>query len=148
MIKQCAKLSIRVVPIECIQVKEYQVRYVDQLLSYIQLLKDHPKEYAGLVYLVPSDTHAGMFALYDGHTRFCANIMAGRRNVLAVVEEEEETTTSVPFEEWHDEAIRERIPHVGPRTDYRRYREMGHNQVGALLMVIENLVHSQEAENE
>jgi len=88
MIKADAQLSIRRIPLDCIQVKEYQERYVDQLLHYIKLMKKYPTMYAGLLYLVPSDTHERMFALLDGHTRFCGYIMSGRRDALCVVEED------------------------------------------------------------
>jgi hypothetical protein len=88
MISEHAKITIRRISLDCIQVKEYQVRYVKRLRHYIKLMKKHPKMYAGLLYLVPSDTHAGMFALLDGHTRFCSYIMTGHPDALCAVEEE------------------------------------------------------------
>ncbi len=87
MIRADAKLSIQRIELGKIILNEFEERYLDQLLRYIELLKSHPDEYAGLLYLVPSDTYPGLYVLLDGHTRFCANIMAGRRDVLAVVEE-------------------------------------------------------------
>lgn len=89
MISPKARLSIRAIPLECIQIKEYQERYLDRLHHYITLMKEHPEMYAGCSFVAPSDTHPGMFALLDGHTRFCASIMTGRRDVLCVVVEEE-----------------------------------------------------------
>jgi hypothetical protein len=94
MIKPDARLTIKRIPLECIQVKEVQERYPNRLLHYIQLLKDHPGEYAGLLYVVPSDTHAGMYALLDGHHKFCALIIAGRPDALCVVIEGEDNATT------------------------------------------------------
>ena len=88
MIKPDAKLSIRTLPLECIQVKEYQERYLEKFLHYVKLLKDHPWEYAGLLFVKPSGTHAGMYELLDGHHRFLASIVMGRKDALCVVIEE------------------------------------------------------------
>lgn len=85
MIKATAHLSIQRIPLSCIQVKEYQVRYPDKLLFYMQQLREHPGEYAGLLFVTPSDTHPGMYALLDGHHKFCASIMEGRPDALCVV---------------------------------------------------------------
>jgi ParB-like chromosome segregation protein Spo0J len=88
MITQGAKLSIRTLPLDCIQVKEYQVRYPEKLSLYIQLLQEHPWEHAGLLSVTPSGTHGGMYTLLDGHHRFCAAIMAGRKDALCIIVEE------------------------------------------------------------
>jgi hypothetical protein len=89
VIKPDARLSIKRLPLECIQVREYERRYPDCVLMYIQKLLDYPGEYAGLLSVTPSDTHPGMHVLLDGHNRFCAYIMAGRPDALCVVIEEE-----------------------------------------------------------
>ncbi len=88
MIKHDARMTIRTLPLENIQIKEYQERYPDKLNLYIQLLKEHPREYAGLLFVTPSDTHPGMFILLDGHHKFCASIITGRPDALCVVIEE------------------------------------------------------------
>ncbi len=88
MISADAKLSIQTIPLECIQVKEYQNRYVEKMLDYIQLLLKYPSQYPGLLFVVPSNTHKGMFALLDGHHKFCAYIITGRKDALCVVIEE------------------------------------------------------------
>ena len=88
MIKSDAKLSIRTLPLEYIQIREYQVRYPEKLNLYIKLLTEHPWEYAGLLFVKPSGTHGGMFELLDGHHKFCASIMTGRTDALCVVIEE------------------------------------------------------------
>lgn len=88
MIKPDAVLRIERVPLERIQVKEYQERYPERVLHYVRLLKAHPGQYAGLISLVPSDTHEGMLALLDGYNRLCAYIIAGRPDALALIIEE------------------------------------------------------------
>ncbi len=88
MIKPDSRLSIQTISLDCIQVKEYQNRYVEKLLDYIQLLLKYPGEYAGLLFVTPSNTHKGMFALLDGYHKFCGYIMTGRKDALCVVIEE------------------------------------------------------------
>jgi hypothetical protein len=88
MIKPDAKLSIQCIPLSVITVGEYQRRYPNMLLMYIQKLLDYPGEYAGLLSVTPSDTHPGMYCLLDGYNRFCAYIMAGRPDALCVIIEE------------------------------------------------------------
>ncbi len=88
MIKPDAKLTIRTLPLSSLQVTEYQERYPARLAHYMQLLKAHPGEYAGLLSVQPSKTHEGLYELLDGYTRFVANIMMGRESVLCVVIEE------------------------------------------------------------
>lgn len=89
MIKPDARLSIRSLPLSHIQVTEYQERYPVRLAHYMQLLKAHPGEYAGLLSVQPSKSHPGMFELLDGHTRYVASIMMGKPDALCVVIEEE-----------------------------------------------------------
>lgn len=88
MIKPDAQLSIQRIPLDCLQVKEYQPRYCERLNDYIVAMMRHPHEYAGLLHVEPSGTHPGMFALLDGHHKFCASIMTGRSDALCVVVEE------------------------------------------------------------
>ncbi len=89
MISANAKLTIRTLGLDELQVKEYQERYPQKLTLYMNLLKAHPGEYAGLLCVQPSRTHKGMFELLDGHNRLCAYIMMGRSDALCVVVEEE-----------------------------------------------------------
>jgi hypothetical protein len=87
MIKSNATLTIQRIALECLQVKEYQSRYPQKLMQYIQLLNEHPGEYAGLIHVVPSNTHNGMFCILEGHHRYVASIMAGRSDALCVIVE-------------------------------------------------------------
>ncbi len=88
MIKPDAKLSIQRIPLECLQVKEYQRRHCERFNDYFIALFRHPGEYPGLISVVPSDTHPGMYAILDGHHRFCASIMGGREDLLCVIVED------------------------------------------------------------
>jgi len=88
MIKAGAKLSIQRIPLECLQVKMYESRHVERLLSYISAVRQHPQSDI-LLHVAPSNTHPGMYCILDGYHRFCASIMAGRKDALCVVIEEE-----------------------------------------------------------
>ena len=89
MIRSDAKLRIERIPLDCIQIKEYQQRYPDKLWLYIDKLIAEPSQCAGFLSVAPSDTHPGMYALLDGHHRFCASIITGRKDALCVVIEED-----------------------------------------------------------
>lgn len=88
MIKSTARLSVRRLELHEIQIKECQVRYPDRLAHYMALLEANPGHYPGLLSVVPSDTHTGMYALLDGHHRYLASVMTGRTDALCVVIEE------------------------------------------------------------
>lgn len=90
MISANAKLTIRRIPLDCIQIKEYQPRYVDRLHHYIDLMRASPGQYAGLLSVCPSDTHPGLYTLLDGHHRYLASIMTGRADAMCVIIEEPE----------------------------------------------------------
>lgn len=90
MIKANAKLSIQRIPLNLIQINEFQERFPEKLLLYIKLLREYPDQYAGLLFVVLSNTHPGMYVLMDGHHKFCASIMVGRKDALCVVIEESE----------------------------------------------------------
>lgn len=88
MIPAHAQLRIERIPLERLQVREYQRRYPDRVLHYVKLLLDHPGEDAGLIHVTPSDTRSGMNTILDGHHKYVANIIAGREDALCVVVEE------------------------------------------------------------
>jgi hypothetical protein len=96
MIPPDAALSIQLIPLYCIQVRECQMRYPPRLTHYIDLLLRYPEDYPGVLSVQPSDTHAGMYTLLDGFHRFCALIICGRSNAFCVVIEER------PREAHHD----------------------------------------------
>lgn len=89
MIDPTARLSIRRIPLACLQIKgEYEEPLSpERLLFYYRKLLARPGAYAGLLYVVPSDTHAGMSVILDGRHRFLAALLAGRHDALCVVEE-------------------------------------------------------------
>jgi hypothetical protein len=88
MIKPDARLSIRILGLNEILITEYQERYPTRLAHYMQLLKAHPGEYAGLLSVQPSKTHEGLYELLDGHTRYVASIMMGKPDALCLIVEE------------------------------------------------------------
>ena len=89
MIRADAQLSIRKIDIASLQIKgEYaEPLSPERVEFYRKKLVDNPGMYAGLLYVVPSDTHANSFYVADGRHRFLASILAGRPDVLAIVEE-------------------------------------------------------------
>jgi hypothetical protein len=87
MIRQDATLRIQRIPLCDIHVCEYEVRFPETLLGYITALMEHPDCDMELLHLKPSPIHAKMYALANGYHKFCAHIMAGRRDALCVVEE-------------------------------------------------------------
>lgn len=88
MIPPDAALSIQLIPLYCIQVREYQQRDIEKVCKYVQLLREHPGHYLGILSVQPSDTHAGMYTLLDGHKRYCSYVIDGRSNAFCVVIEE------------------------------------------------------------
>ena len=88
MIKHSSQLSIQRLPLSAIHITEYQVRYADRLLHYIELLTRHPDDAPGLISVQPSPQYPGLYELLDGHHRFLAHVMTGRTTVLCLVIEE------------------------------------------------------------
>lgn len=87
MIAPDAKLSIRRIPLECIQVKMRERRYVERIQSYVAAMSKHPESDV-LLNVTPSDTHPGMYCVLDGHHRLLASLVMGRTDALCVVIEE------------------------------------------------------------
>ncbi len=90
MIKPEAKLSIQRIPLEYLHVGDFNPRYTSMVLKYVEQLREYPGQDAGYIRVKPSQIHPGMFAIEDGHHRFCAYIIAGRKEMLCVVIEEAE----------------------------------------------------------
>lgn len=89
MIRADARLRIERIPVASLQIKgEYaEALSPERVEFYRKKLVDHPGMYAGLLYVVPSDTHPNSFYVADGRHRYLASILAGRPDVLAIVEE-------------------------------------------------------------
>lgn len=88
MITPDTKLSIALIPLECIQVRAFEIRDIDLTMKYYYMLLHNPGKFLGLLYLVPSDTHTGMYALLEGYKRYCAYILAGYHEALCVIGQE------------------------------------------------------------
>lgn len=89
MIKPDAKLSIQRIPLEALQIKGHydEPLSLERVAFYVKLYQDHPGEYAGLLYSVPSDTHQGIFVILDGRHRYLSSIIAQKEDALSIVEE-------------------------------------------------------------
>lgn len=91
MISPQTRLQVAVVPISRILIHEAQPRYPERVAHYVQLLSDpaHAGEYAGVVALAPVRTRTGdgrpLYVLLDGHHRYVASVITGRRELLALI---------------------------------------------------------------
>lgn len=88
MIRADAKLAIARIPLDRINVTEHQARYPERALHYVHLMQAHPDDDPGLVCLKPLGGIGDRYELLDGHHRFCAAILTGRPNILALVIDE------------------------------------------------------------
>jgi hypothetical protein len=88
MIAPDATLTIQRIPIASLQVKGEYVEEpsLERVAFYLQKMLDNPGMYAGLLYVVPSDTHANSYCILDGRHKYLASILAGRQDALCVVE--------------------------------------------------------------
>lgn len=89
MIAANARVSIQRIPLASLQIKgEYaEPLSPERVQHYYSLLMSNPEMYAGLLYVVPSDTHSNSFCVLDGRHKFIASLMACRADALCVVEE-------------------------------------------------------------
>jgi hypothetical protein len=67
------------------RVTENQERYPDRLIHYLRLLKTNDTDDLGVIYLKP---YKDDYEILDGHHRYCAYVMAGRPDGLALIIDE------------------------------------------------------------
>ena len=91
MIRSDAMLSIQRIPIEHLIVQEAKPRYASMVMLYVEQLRAYPHDDAGMIRVVPSQRHPGMFVVDDGHHRLCAYIIAGRKDMLCIIVQEQAT---------------------------------------------------------
>lgn len=114
MITPEANVSIRRIPLECLQVKDYDQRYTSMVMRYVELLRENPHNDAGMIRVVPSTTHENLWTIEDGHHKFCAYIIAGRRDALCIVIEEPARLTVRTADEWNEAMRNGRFPATPP----------------------------------
>ena len=90
MIPAGATLSIKRIPLDCLFVTETHSCYPAKFQIYLDLLTNHPHDDVDPIVVMPSPEHPGLYAIINGKHRFCASIMAGRIELLAVVVEDDE----------------------------------------------------------
>lgn len=83
MIRPDATFVVTRIPLSQITVWECQERYPERALHYVRLMREHPAMDCGFISVEPSAD--GRYLLLDGHHRFVAAILTGRRDLLAVV---------------------------------------------------------------
>lgn len=84
-----AKLTIQRIPLENLHVGDFDPRYTGMVMKYVEQLREFPGHDTGYIRVKPCYHHPGMFEIIDGHHRFCAYIIAGRRSMLCIVVEEQ-----------------------------------------------------------
>lgn len=85
MITRDSRLAVQRIPLERITVTEHQPRYPDRVLHYVALMRAAPTADAGIVHLKARADGSGYYELLDGHHRYCAAILCGRCDVLALI---------------------------------------------------------------
>ena len=92
MIDANATLTIQRIALSQLQVIETESCFPAKFDIYLQLLRDNPDLDVEPLIVTASPTHENMFAIKNGKHRFCASIMAGRRDVLCIIEEKGNTS--------------------------------------------------------
>lgn len=85
MITRDSSLALARIPLARITVTEHQPRFPDRVLHYVALMRAHPEDDAGVVSLKPRGDGSGYYELLDGHHRYCAAILCGRVDLLALI---------------------------------------------------------------
>lgn len=85
MITRNSSLALARIPLARITVTEAQPRYPDRVLHYVALMRAQPTADAGVVSLKPRCDGSGYYELLDGHHRYCAAILTGRADLLALI---------------------------------------------------------------
>ena len=88
VISKNARLSICVIPLECLQVTEFVSCFPEKVMQYTKLLKEHPGEYMEPMMVTPSPLYPRLFVIKNGKHRYISYILAERTNALCVVIEE------------------------------------------------------------
>lgn len=86
MIMAGTRFAVVRVPMERIVVSEHQARYPERVLHYVRLLSDpcHATSDTGPIALAA--VGRGLYRILDGHHRYVAHIIAGRTDILALLE--------------------------------------------------------------
>ena len=92
MISSNAQLRIERIPIGNILVCESIPRYASMVMLYVRQMQDCPHDDPGLLRVKPSVAHPGLYELVDGHHRYVAAIIVGRKDLLCIVIDERATT--------------------------------------------------------
>lgn len=85
MITRGSLLRVERVPLARITVTEHQTRYPERVLHYVALMLAAPTADAGVVSLKPRCDGSDYYEILDGHHRYCAAILTGRADVLALI---------------------------------------------------------------
>jgi hypothetical protein len=87
MIKAGATLRIARLPLSSLVVQETVSCFPVKFNIYLGLLTEHPDQDVDPIIVKPLDGHPGLYCIQNGKHRYAASIIAGRPDVLAVIEE-------------------------------------------------------------
>ncbi len=90
MIKTTSKLTIQRIPLSQLQIVEIGEPWTcfpEKFALYLKLLQEHPELDVDPLIVQPNPAFPGMYAVQNGKHRFTASIVAGRKDVLCVVED-------------------------------------------------------------
>lgn len=88
MIATGASLTITRLPLSVLVVQESVSCFPEKFAIYLDLLTNHPDQDVDPIIVKPLDGHSGLYAIQNGKHRYAASIMAGRKDVMAIIVED------------------------------------------------------------
>lgn len=88
MIAADMTLSVRRIPLSCLQIIEYSSLSLEKVQHYTRLLQQYPGQDMDPMLVFPSKVHPGMYRVQEGRHRYLSYMLAGRACGLCVVVED------------------------------------------------------------
>lgn len=88
MIAVGASLTIARLPLSVLVVQESVSCFPAKFQIYLGLLTNHPDQDVDPIIVKPLDGHPGLYGIQNGKHRLAASIIAGRKDVLAIIVED------------------------------------------------------------
>lgn len=87
MITATAQLSAAWLPLSSLVVEQHERRSVKRMLFYVGMMEEYPDRHAGPP-LTVRPLRNGTYAIQDGHHRYLAYVLTGKRLAPCVIIEE------------------------------------------------------------
>lgn len=84
MIRSGSTFEVRHIPLHKLRVHENQHRYPDRVLHYVDLLDRPENANADPGFIMVKRRKSG-YEILDGHHRYCALILTGRKRALCMI---------------------------------------------------------------